>query len=62
MCIETSFIWSGAERFFCDTSHTASTSGTLEFMFPVIEEAVMTAEPLLDKEIADIVKARLEGL
>lgn len=57
MCLETSFIWSGAERFFCDTSHTASTSGTLEFMFPV-----MTAGPLLDKEIADIVKARLEGL
>lgn len=48
--------------FFCDTSHIAITSGTLEFMFLVLEEAVMTAGPSLDKEITDTVKTHLEGL
>lgn len=47
---------------FCDTSHTASTHGSLEIMIPVTAEAVTTAGPLLDKEITDTVKIRLEGL
>lgn len=48
--------------FFCDISHTANTSGTLDIMFPVIAETVMTAGPLLDKEITDTVKTHLEAL
>lgn len=62
MCLDTSFVWPGAETFFCDTSHAASTSGTLEIMFPVSAETVMTAGPLLDKEISDTVKTHLEAL